>query len=1423
MNYPSIRIEGAILSPDILERLEDAPGQRPSDFGLVGTARVKDEIARAWADAQDYWRIFQRKLETLKPDSPATTETRQQWVVPLLGLLGYQLEYQSRGVELNGKTYAISHRVANRGQTPVHITGCREPSGLDRKPEKAVLRMSAHAMVQEYLTLEEDLYGLVTNGRLLRLLRDSSRLVKLTYLEFDLDRIFTDGLFADFAILYRLLHATRLPASRDTAAESLIERYHQDSLDSGSRIRDGLSRAVEQAIRDFANGFLAHPANETLRNAAASGELKPDVYYQHLLRLIYRLLFLMVIEERGLVFPPKTPAVKRDIYDRYYSVQRLRRLSEKRYLADRRHHDLWLALRATFRLFEAGGPGSEIGLAPLAGDLFSPDAIGLLAPATLGNDVLLACLRSLSLYRHPDTRQVIRINYAALNVEELGSVYEGLLKFNAVFSLEAGAPTFDLQPGADDTQSHYTDDDLVQPLIKHSLDYLIADKLKERDPEQALLSLRVADISCGSGHILLAAARRIATQLAIVRTGEEQPSPSAFRAAIRDVIRECIYGVDLNPLAVELCKVALWLEAHNPGEPLNFLDHHIKCGNAIVGFARREEVERGVPDEAFVTMPGDDKETAALVRKRNKAERKEHESGQIPLAPAIQKQLDDILRGWRELSVLPERTPEDIAAKKCRYQDFTQSQDAWLLNQIAAIPIAQFYLPKTQANLPKLITDAEFRRFWNGERSPQGQATTAAWALGEHRRFFHWFLEFPEIIQRGGFDCILGNPPYLGGTHLSGTYRHPFCAYVKWEYAPAGLSDLVVYFVRRIYSLLRPGGFSAFITTNSIKDGDIREDGLEQVLAKRGAINFVVRGIKWPGRANLIVSLVALHKGEWRGKRLLDGKEVSFISAYFEDSEDGGEPKLLPDNANMVFEGAKFLGDGFLLTHEEASSFIRADPKNADVIFPLINGKELNNQPDQSPGRSIINFRDWPLEKAKEYQAPFERVQRLVKPVREADNRAIYRDKWWQYGEARRKLTTNLGLLKRCFVVARTTKHLNFSVSGADHIFSDALKVFTTDRWDLYAVVQSTLHEVWARKYSGALKEDLRYSPSKCFDTFPFPEGLWQTPNPTLADLGAAYHERRRALMRQLWLGLTDIYNLFHTRDLTPVVVAKISKKSPEEAEAGYQVILELRRLHRQLDESIRDAYGWQALDLGHDFHEVETLSENDRVRYTINPAARKEVLRRLLALNHERAAAQAVAVPVKKVRRAKGTAELVIEDMFATGTRAPLPSFNPVLLPDGVWARHSTDHAAEMGVILAAILKVAGSPEPVRNVRLASILIDEPRLLMPALTAEEALNWRRLVGSEAAPVAAEVRPFVPGADRTWGRAVQQLRGIGLLVEDLSTNTWGPGPGLDAIPTAGWPDGRAAMVLSVLRRRNADEVIRQLPDEIQRWIHAQAA
>lgn len=1248
MNYPGIRIEGAILSPDILGHIEDLPGQKPADFGLDSSIKVKDEIVRAWADAQDYWRIFQRKLETLKPDSPATSETRQQWVVPLLALLGYQIEFQARAAELHGKLYVISHRATNRAQAPVQIVGYREPAGLDRKPENAAVRMSAHAVVQEFINLNDQLYGLVTNGRVLRLLRDSSRLIKLSYLEFDLDRIFTDGLFSDFALLYRLLHATRLPLTNETAAESWIERYHQDSLDSGARIREGLSKAVESAIRDFGNGFLKHPANVELREAVANESLRPGEYYKNLLRLIYRLLFLMVIEERDLVFPPGASNRQREVYRRFYSLQRLRLLSEHRYLADPRRHDLWLSLLSTFRLFEADGPGEKLGLAPLAGDLFGYRAIPHLGGCILGNDVLLGCLRSLSVYQHPENQQLIRVNYGALNVEEFGSVYEGLLEYKPVFQNHGNNVEFAFEQGGERaaTGSHYTPDDLVQPLTKHSLDYLIAERLKAPKPESALLDLRVADIACGSGHILLAAARRIATELAVVRTGEEQPSPPAFRAALRDVIRTCIYGVDLNPLAVDLCKVALWLEAHNPGQPLNFLDHHIKCGNAIVGFVQREELDKGIPNEAFATMPGDDKDLVASWRKANKQDRADIR--QMRLAPAMQQRLEDRLTEWNALSALPERTPAEIELKKERFIEYTDSVEADRLETIAACPVAQFYIPKTPENDPRLMTDAQFRRYWHDGLLPIGQPTAMAIATAREKRFFHWFLEFPDIIARGGFDCILGNPPYLGSS-ISGTYGYPFCHYVKWEYSPAGLSDLVVYFVRRIFALLKPGSFTAFITTNSIKDGAIREDGLEQLLASGGEINMAVRAIKWPGRANVFVSLVAIHKGTWPGPRFLDGQSVQFISAHLDEMK-ASAPVVLTENVSTMLEGSKNRGEGFFITHLEARRLIADDTRNADVVIPILSGGEITDVPDQAPQRCAIFFWNWDISRASEYRLPFSLLQQRVGEERSANPDAKLSEGWWRFERDRTDLYQAILQLNRCFAACATAKYLSFVARPTDHLFTQGAKVFTTDRWDLYAVVQSTLHEVWARKYSGELETRLRYSPSKCFKTFAFPEGLWKTASPALAALGERYHEHRRTLMLSLWLGLTDIYNLFHSRDLTQTKVAKVSKKSPEEAARGYEGLVELRRLHVELDLAIRDAYGWQNLPLDHGIHEVETLPEDDRLRYTIIPAARKELLRRLLALNHVRAEAEKAGAKPTKPKRGKNAPVPEIEhiEMFS-------------------------------------------------------------------------------------------------------------------------------------------------------------------------------
>lgn len=1285
MTFPSIRIEGTILSGELLAKLDaaDTLGQRPADFGFDSQAKLKDEIVRSWTAAQAFYKAFQHKLEGVKEGTAATSETRNQWIIPLLGLLGYaELEFQSQPELVSDKPFRLSHRLRSHGGFAVHIVGARE--SLDKRPAAGSgARYSPHAHLQEYLNLTEHLYAVVTNGRLLRLLRDSTRLVRLSYVEFDLDRMFGEDLFADFAVFYRLLHVSRLPKTSGQSPDSLLEHYHQDSLASGERIRDGLSGAVKESILLFADGFLNHPKNDALRQLAATDAEFPAHLYQQLLRLVYRLLFLMVIEERDLVYAAGTDTRRRNLYYVHYSLARLRRVAEKRHLADGRHHDCWDALRANFRLFDETAAGRPLGIEPLGGDLFDSGALGPLANATLDNDTLLACLRNLTLFCNPDTGNLIRVNYAALNVEEFGSVYQGLLEFEPQVTHANNRLMFSFVKGDERsrTGSHYTPDELVQPLIKHSLDHLIADKLKEKDKEKALLTLRVADIACGSGHILLAAARRIGTELAVLRSGDDQPSPAAFREAVRDVIRHCIYGMDLNPLAVELCKVALWLEAHVPGWPLSFLDHRIHCGNAIVGLAHRAELQRGIPDEAFKTLPGDDKDLTAALRKQNKEERKGQTS--LNFAGRVETDIRELDEAYQRFDRMPERSAADYYTRRTEYEKFRDNILLRNLRLLADAQVAQFYLPKTPENRGKHVTHDAFSRWMEG-LNPTGPGIAAAMTVAHRKRFGHWFIEFWDVVDSGGFDLIIGNPPYLGGQALSGSYGHAFCEWVKWEYAPIGLSDLVIFFLRRIYDLLRPGGFTALITTNSIKDGDNRRDGLDWLVAKGGVINMAVRGMKWPGQAKVVVSLLTIHRGPWSGKHSLDGKEVPTINSFFEDSANVGEPVKLVVNEDEIFQGVIFLGDGFLLTTDEAERMCRNNPRCREVVFSVINGQELNNQPDQSSERRIINFFDWPLSKASDFGEAFERIRDVVKPVREKDNRALYRERWWQYGEPRRKLTANLLKLKHCFGTSRVTKYLNFSACSADLVFSNNVYVFTTERWDKYAIVQSTLHEVWARKYSMSLKQDLQYSPTDCFHTFAFPcDPAHET---ALAAIGETYHEHRRALMRDLWLGLTDLYNLFHDPDLTPALVTEsLGDRATITGDEGFTRLLRLRDLHRELDQIVLTAYRWHTasdfgppLALGHNFHAVEFLPENDRTRYTIHPDARRELLTRLLKLNHTRAAQAeqvakqaAIAAPRKKSKPKQATVAAPPElnlplDLFGRTVAIPVPTWmdRPLVLP---------------------------------------------------------------------------------------------------------------------------------------------------------------
>lgn len=745
---PAIRIEGGLFSPDVFEALTagDLPGQQAADFGLPARRSLTDEIAAAFNDARTLWGVFQNRLARLPEADLATSLTRDAWVIPFLGLLGYELRYNPRAFVVDGMSFAISHRAGEpESAPPVHIVGARQDLG--RLAPSGRPRLSPHALVQEYLNRSEHLWGLTTNGLTLRLLRDSTFVRRQAYVEFDLRAILEEDGFADFVLLYRLLHRSRLPQD-DAPQTCLLERYYQHALEQGGRVREHLRDGVEVCIQTLANGLLQHPANGSLRQQFGEGKLTSAAFYHDLLRLVYRFLFLLVAEERGLMGDDPR-------YLAHYSVTRLRRLAEQR-TAYSDDQDLWHSLCALWLTLADEEMAALLHLPPLNGELFSPL---VLESAVITNRDLLQAFWHLAFYQDSPSQPPRRVNYAALDTEELGSVYESLLDYSPVVTVDAaGRPKFDLIHGSErkSTGSYYTPPELVSELVASALEPVLQARLRAaRTPEEqarALLSLRVLDPAAGSGHFLLAAARRLGKELARIRTGEDEPAPEQVRAATREVVAHCIYGVDKNPLAVELCRVALWLESHAEGKPLTFLDHRIKCGDALVGVLDLHALEDGVPDAAFDPVSGDDKRRAADLKRHNRRERE----GQLALfAWNPNAVLTPLLAVSRQIEALPDDTLAHVRRKQQLYE--TRFADPHWRRQQEACDLwtAAFFQDLSAAP----ITTDVVRRHLDGQ-PVLPQTLAQAVALAEENRFFHWPLEFPEVLAAGGFDVVLGNPPW---------------------------------------------------------------------------------------------------------------------------------------------------------------------------------------------------------------------------------------------------------------------------------------------------------------------------------------------------------------------------------------------------------------------------------------------------------------------------------------------------------------------------------------------------------------------------------------------------------------------------------------------------------------------------------------
>jgi hypothetical protein len=780
--FSGVVFHGNLLIPDILNSILEPSykGQLPEDFGLPKGVRIEDELAVAWGDVKAYWYAFKRQIERLSPSDSATSVTGEMLALPLLRTLGYQV-VPCRKWEMVGSTpFSISHRAvpvpydpeAIFSFLPIHIIGCRQE--LERVPKRSnstssrmsngefigrSSRLSAHSLVQEYLNATEHLWAIASNGIHWRLLRDSSLLTRLSYVEFNLEQIIQDENFAEFSLFYRLFHRSRLPISSENPETCLLEGYYQQGLEQGGRVRDKLRDGVEKALVYLGNGFLQHWDNDSLRKKLDTVSGAQDLYRQ-LLRLIYRLLFLMVAESRNLLLLDSESG-KGKIYNQFYSVQRLRGLSEILPWESKRFQDLWCGLCITFKLFDEKSRGSMLDLSPLNGDLFGSESLTLLETSSIDNYDLLCAMRCLSLYY--ENGQIRRVNYGALDVEELGSVYESLLDFHPQVILNNHNSSFklvvDISSERKTTGSFYTPPSLVQELIKTALEPVIKEKMgqeNEKTQERAILSIKVVDAACGSGHFLLAAARRLGKELAKIRTGDIQPGASSLREAIREVIQNCIYGVDINPLAVDLCKVGLWIEGFCGGKPLNFLDHRIKCGNSLVGVLDLECLGEGIPDGAFKAITGDDKKFVTSIKRRNK-----EELGSLQLVMSWSEEREETREEYMEkaevLGEVSEIDPESIKEKSSKYEELRS--DMWSDYSACNLWTAAFFISVTEKTLKLLPTNSILIELLKGNLS-SAEIIKNSNEVAKKYHFFHWQLEFPEVFKNGGFDCVLGNPPW---------------------------------------------------------------------------------------------------------------------------------------------------------------------------------------------------------------------------------------------------------------------------------------------------------------------------------------------------------------------------------------------------------------------------------------------------------------------------------------------------------------------------------------------------------------------------------------------------------------------------------------------------------------------------------------
>jgi hypothetical protein len=1152
-----------------------------------------------------------------------------------------------------------------------------------------------------------------------------------------------------------VMHARRFfgVAEGDTL-QALLKESARDQQEVTDQLGFQVRRAVEVLVQAF-DRLDQESGRQLLR------DIEPKELYDAALTVMMRLVFLFSAEEREML------RLGEPLYDENYAASTLR--EQLREAADQhgeevleRRADAWSRLLATFRAVYGGIAHETLRLPAYGGTLFDPDRYPFLEGRTAGtewrrtaaeplavnNRVVLHLLESLQLLQMKvpggGPAEARRLSFRALDIEQIGHVYEGLLDHTAVranttilglqgtknkepeiplgkleqlradgeaqlieylkeetnrselslrraleeknkktisnhkidiacdqdvgqhdriqpFAGLLRMDSFDrpvvVLPGSvyvtegttrRSTGTHYTPKTLTEPIVQHTLEPLVyegpaegrpKDQWRLRSPREILV-LRVCDMTMGSGAFLVQSCRYLAERLAEAWENTEQASPGSFVVtpdgelstgdpaerllpknpderlviARRAVADRCIYGVDINPMAVEMAKLSLWLVTMQKDRPFTFLDHALKYGDSLLGVSNLEQIERFSlrPDVKQITFA-----TANLFRYVEEAANKR-----------------------RQLEALPSESSR--LAEKIRLHAEAETATA-KVKAIADVIIAL----ELQGLKGKAYEEARTREAENVHYQIQLDAERAIKDYAKHgmqasfiatyakeqlhgRLTFHWPLEFPEIFERGGFDAFVGNPPFLGGRRIRSTLGLDYLIYLTKVMTEngSGNADLCAYFYRRAFCITERSGYFGLLATNTISEGDTRRTGLDYICTNKAQIIGAWPSRDWPGEAGVNVSTVWISKSSWNGLCHIEDKSVNGINSLLQIPNFViGHPYRLASNAHKSFQGSIVLGMGFVLTPEEAQDLITKNPKNADCLFPYLNGEDLNSHPAQFPGRWVIDFHNWPLNRgaegqwenadekqrkewfrngivprdypdpvAADYSNLLAILEKNVRPERQRlkpDGTFVLRSplpqRWWHYADKRPALYSTIKGLEKVLVKAQVSSSWAFEMVPNDIIFDQRIVVLCDNP---LALLQSSIHWAWASNYGSTIRNaGYNYTPSDCFETFPFPKSV-----ANLFSIGHRYRENRRRIMLERQEGLTKIFNRLNSPNENSIDIAKI------------------RSLQVEMDYTVDTAYGWSDIDLGHGFHETK-----QGIRYTISGPARRIVLDRLLALNHER------------------------------------------------------------------------------------------------------------------------------------------------------------------------------------------------------------